>query len=228
MPPGGGALSGLNKIERKDMSKNTLVTSNQTDAVRNMANAKGVTRAQFQMAQDDGRIARFLDTLKVDPTAPTPLPGARLHTVRIRFKPDREWQEAINAAGPNTPSDYNVRKVGDQYPPTGTEEIEEDLILLHFPNGDGFDAARAWTQTKQLEDTVPREVFAIGEQHPKLHEELGQNPMYVAATKECTFKGRLACYVWWDDSERGANLSWVGSFDNSRVWFAFRKSALKT
>lgn len=211
------------------MSKNTLVTSNQTDAVRDMANAKRVTRAQFTAAMDDGRIGRFLDTLKVDPTALTPPPGARLYTVRIRFKPDREWQESITAAGPNTPSDYNVRKVGDQYPPTGTEEIEEDLILLNFPKGDGFDAALAWAKSKQLENTVPREVFAIGEQHPKLHEELGQNPMYVAATKECTFGGhRLACYVWWYGSERKALMYWVGSFDDSYAWFAFRKSALKT
>jgi hypothetical protein len=208
----------------KNIDKKLLVTSNQTDAVRDMANAKGVTRAQFQMAQDDGRIARFLDTLKVDPTALTPPPGARLHTVRIRFKPDREWQEAINDAGPNTPSDYNIRKVGDQYLPTGTEEIVEDLILLNFPNGDGFDAALAWAREKKLENTVPREVFAIGEQHPKLHEELGQNPMYVAATKECSFGGcRIACYVWWYDSKRGAYLDWVGNFVSSGVWFAFRK-----
>lgn len=228
VPPWGGALSGLNK-ERKVMGKIKLVTSNQANAVKDMANAKGLSRAQFQAAQDDGRIGRFLDTLKVDSTALTPPPGARLHTVRIRFKPDREWQESINAAGPNTPSDYNVRKVGDQYPPTGTEAIEEDLILLNFSNGDGFDAALAWAKSKQLENTVPREVFAIGEQHPKLHKELGQNPMYVAATKECTFVGdRFACYVWWDDSEREADLSLVENFDSSNDWFAFRKSALKT
>jgi hypothetical protein len=216
------------------MSKKMLVSSNQTDAVRDMANAKGVTRAQFQAAQDDGRIARFLDTLKIDVNnidlaTLTPPSGARLHTIRIRFKPDREWQEAVNAAGPNTPDNYNVRKVGDQYPPTGTEEIEEDLILLNFPNGDGFDKARAWAQSKQLEDTVPREMFAIGEQYPKLHEELGQNPMYVAATKESTFGGdRLACYIWWRDSKREARLNWVLNFGHRHVWFAFRKSALKT
>ncbi len=216
------------------MSKKMLVTSNQTDAVRDMANAKGVTRAEFQAAQDDGRIARFLNSLKgcansTDLTGLTPPPGARLHIVRIHFKPDYEWQEAVNAAGPNTPSDYNVRKVGDQYPPAGTEEIEEDLILLNFPNGDGFDAALAWAASKQLEKTVPREVFAIGEQHPKLHEVLGQNPMYVAATKECTFGGfRHACCVWWYGSGREARLPWVKRFAYSRAWFAFRKSALKT
>ena len=213
------------------MSKKTLVTLNQSNVVRDMANAKRVTRAQFQGALDDGSFARFLDTLKIDPSALTltPPPGARLHTVRIRYKPDREWQEAINAAGPNTPGDYNVRKVGDQYPPIGTEEIEEDLILLNYPKGDGFDAALAWAKSHQLENTAPREVFAIGEQHHKLHDVLGQNPMYLAATKECTFEGRRhACCVWWPDSERVAYLLWVRNFVDSSAWFAFRKSALKT
>lgn len=205
--------------------KNTLVTSNQTDSVRDMANAKGVTRAQFQAAQDDGRVARFLDSLKVDSKAVVPPQGARIHTLRVRVKLDRLWQEAVNAAGPNTPGNYNVRKVGDQYAPTGTEEIEEDLILLNYPQGDGnWDKALAWAQIQGLKNTVPREVFAIGEQYPKLHNELGLNPMYVVATTECTFEGnRLACYVWWGDSDRGANLDWVSNFVSSDVWFAFRK-----
>lgn len=209
------------------MSK-MLVTTNQVNAVRDMANAKGVTRAQFQAAMDDGRIARFLDTLNEDQTTLIPPTGARLHTVHIRFKPDREWQDAINAAGPNTPGNYNVRKVGDQYLPTETGEIEEDLILLNFPSGNGFDAAHAWAREKKLENTVPREVFAIGEQHPKLHDELGQNLMFVVATKECTFEGdRRACYVWWGGSEREARLRWVGSFGNGSDWFAFRKPVRK-
>ena len=165
----------------------------------------------------------------VTSNATTPPRGARLHTVRIRFKPDREWQEAINAAGHNAPNDYNVRKVGDQYPPTGTEEIEEDLILLNFPNGNGFDKAIAWAASKQLQNTDPCEVFAIGEQHPKLYEKLRQNSMYVAATKDCTFEGdRSACCVWWSDWGRKAHLYGVEYFDNSDDWFAFRKSALKT
>lgn len=220
--------------KRKVMSKKMLVTSNQTDAVRDMANAKGVTRVQFQMAQDDGRIARFLDNLKVDVNnvgfaTLTPPPCALLHTVHIRFKPDREWQEAVNAAGPNTPGNYNVRNVGYQYPPVGTGEIEEDLILLNFPNSDGFDKARAWAQSKQLEDTDPREVFAVGGQYPRLHKRFEQNPMYVVATKECVFGGiRYACCVWWDDLEREVNLNWIRNFNSSLAWFAFRKPVRKT
>lgn len=211
------------------MSKKMLVTSNQTDSVRSMANAKGVTRDQFQKASDDGRIAKFLDTLKVDSATLTPPTGARLHTVRIRLKPDREWQEAVNAGGPNTPSDYNVRKVGDQYPPTRTEEVEEELVMINYPKGDGYDKAVAWAKTQGLENTVPREVFVIGEQHPNLHIELGQDPMYAVATTECSFEGhRGACYVWWDGSGRGADLDWVGGFDGAGGWFVFRKSVLKT
>ncbi|OHA27004.1 MAG: hypothetical protein A3C06_04545 [Candidatus Taylorbacteria bacterium RIFCSPHIGHO2_02_FULL_46_13] len=207
------------------MSKNTLVTSNQTDAVRDMANAKGVTRAQFQSAQDDGRIARFLDSLRGDSCVIPAPSGACIHTVRIRFKPDSGWQEAVNAAGPNTPSEYNIRKVGDQYPPTGTEEIEEDLILLNYPKGDGnWNTVHAWAVTQNLTKTVPREVFALGEQHPKLHEVLGQNPMYAVATTECSFGGgRGACYVWWVGSGRGAGLVWVDNFGDASGWFVFRQ-----
>lgn len=37
-----------------------------------------------------------------------------------------------------------------------------------------------------------------------------------------TFEGnRNACYVWWNDSDRKANLNWVSNFDNSNEWFAF-------
>lgn len=40
-----------------------------------------------------------------------------------------------------------------------------------------------------------------------------------------TFEGnRQACYVWWNDSDRKANLNWVSNFDNSNDWFVFRNS----
>lgn len=211
------------------MSKKMLVTSNQTDSVRSMANAKGVTRDQFQKASDDGRIARFLDSLKTGTAGIMPPQEGRIHAVRVKVKLDRPWQEALSAAGPNTPDNYNVRKVGDQYPPTGNKEVEEELVMVNYPKGDGYDKALAWAQTQGLENTVPREVFAIGEQHPTLHVELGLDPMYVVATTECSFGGdRRACYVWWDGSARKADLRWVGGFVSAFDWFVFRKSVLKT
>ena len=40
-----------------------------------------------------------------------------------------------------------------------------------------------------------------------------------------SFEGnRNACYVWWNDSKRKANLNWIENFDNSYDWFAFRNS----
>lgn len=210
------------------MNNETLVTSSQANVVRIMANSKGVTNVQFEAALDDGKFDRFLETLKVDSTVLTPPQGGRLHTVRICFKPDRKWIEAIDAAGPNTPKEYNIWRVGEQYPISGTKEIEEDLILLNFPQK-GFCSACVWAESNRLEVTVPREVFAIGEQHPNLHNEIKQDPICVVATRKCIFEGNdNACYVWWRGSERRANLLWTGNFESTGSWFAFRKPALKT
>lgn len=220
------------------MKNYKVVTLNQGQQVRKIANDKKVGCARFQTALDDGSFARFVEGLKIDPETPeisaieiiAPA-GARIHTLRIRYQQDREWQEAVTAAGPDTPSHYSVRKVGGFYVPAGTGEVEEDLILLNYTDGSGnWEKALAWGAEKKLEKTAPREVFAIGEQHPKLHEELGQNPMYLVATTPCTFGGnQQACYVWWDDAERDANVSWTRYFNDRGAWFLFHKpSVIKT
>jgi hypothetical protein len=207
--------------ERNKIMSVKLVTSNQTDSVRDMANAKGVSRQEFQDALDDGRVAKFLDGLKFAPPE-----GARIHILQgLRVQRDKDWQEAVTAAGPNTPGDYNVRKVGDLYLPTGTGETEGDYILLNYPSGDGsWEKALAWAAKKGLKNTIPREAFAVGEKHPNLHTELKCDSMYAVATTECTFGGsRRACCVWWHGSRREALLRWLGDFDNASVWFFFRK-----
>lgn len=212
------ALGGQQQM--KGVMSEPLVTTGQTDSVCRMANEKQVGRGTFQQALDDGRVAGFLDGLKI--VAPE---GARIHILRVKVKLDRPWQEAVDAAGPNTPTDYNVRKVGDLYVPTGTGEEDQEHVLLNYPAGDGnWDKAHAWAKDKGLKKTVPRGVFAIGEHHPTLHSILEVNPMYVVATTECTFEGyRHACYVWWHDSERRASLCWVENFGRASGWFAFRK-----
>jgi hypothetical protein len=220
------------------------VTTAQAEGLRKIANEKQVGRALFQKALDDGSFAKFLNSLKADKaTEYVPLSdarieeltdlatkaGARIHVLRrIRIKQNREWQEAVNLAGPNTPDHYNVRKseVSGQYQPASNKEIETDIVLLNYSKGDGnWDKGTAWGKEAKLNAANPREVFAIGEQKPDLHTILGQNPMYVVAPIECSFEGnRNACYVWWIESERGAFLSWVGHFDGaSRGWFAFRE-----
>lgn len=161
--------------------------------------------------------------VSVDSAGFVPPEGGRIHIVRVPFRLDREWQEAINAAGPNTPDNYNVRKVGDQYPPKAGEIVGAEIILMNFgPNGGTWDKVIAWAEQKRLKRTNPRHVFAIGEHKPQLHRELGFDYMYVVATEKCTFEGyRFACGVWWRGSGRGASLGWVGNCGGSDGWFAF-------
>jgi hypothetical protein len=46
------------------------ITSNQVGALRRMAMSKGVTRDQFQAAFQDGRLSRFLNSLKEEEILP--------------------------------------------------------------------------------------------------------------------------------------------------------------
>ncbi len=219
------------------------VTTAQLEQVRKMAKEKGIHLPLFQQALDNGSVGRFLDSLKADEateyvplsvarieelTALATKAGARIHVLRrVRVKQNREWQEAVNLAGPNTPDHFNVRKseVSGQYQPASNKEIETDIVLLSYSKGDGnWYKGIAWGKEAKLNATNPREVFVIGEQKPNLRTILGQNPIYVVAPIECTFEGdRNACYVWWDASERGAGLDWVGCFDDADFWFAFRE-----
>ena len=223
------------------MTKYIPVTVAQTEGLRKVANDKKVGLALFQQALDNGSFARFLDSLKADEQMEyTPLSderiaeltklatdaGARIHVLRrVRVQQDRDWQDSINLAGQNTPMNYNVRKpeVSAQYPPVSKKTVEKDIVLLNYPKGDGnWDKATTWGQSTSLKVTNPREVNAIGEQYPTLHNTLGQNPMYVVAPMECTFDGnRIACSVWWIDSNRKAHLFWVSNFDYAFGWFAF-------
>ena len=152
-----------------------------------------------------------------------PPPGGRIHIVRVPVQLDREWQEAINAAGPDTPGNYNVLKVGDQYPSKGNGIIEAEIVLMNFgPNGGNWDKAIAWADQYRLKRTNPRHVFAIGEHKPHLHYELGFDYMYAVATEECSFGGRRgACSVWWSRSGRRASLGWIEVCGYSFDWLAF-------
>jgi len=197
------------------------VTVSQMECGRKIANEKKVGSRNFQRSIDDGRFAAFLEGLK----NPIPPAGCRMHILRATVILDQPWNEAVNAAGPDTPANYNVRKVGDLYIPTGAGAKEEEYILLNYPDGTGnWDKALVWARQEELKQTVPREAFAIGKENPTLHNTLGLNPMYVVATTECTFEdGRRACDVWWGDAEREADLDWVGLFDGQDGWFLFRK-----
>ena len=211
------------------MSK--LVTVAQAEQLRKMANEKRVDREVFQTKLlDNGMMSHVLDAIKEGTSITFGVPlvpplGGRIHPLKVKFQLDQEWQAAINVAGPGTSDNYNVRKVGNLYPPTGVGIIEEELILLNYPKGGGsWDKALAWAEQFRLRRTDPRRVFAVGKDHPKFNYELGVNPTYVVATEECTFGGpRQACSVWWLGSECYAGLSWVEDYGRASDWFAFRK-----
>ena len=149
--------------------------------------------------------------------------GGRIHIVRVLVNPTREWQEAINAAGPDTPSNYEVCKVADKYPPQDGAVEEKEIILVNFGRTiSDTKVAVDWGKQNKLRPANPRQTFAVGEYKPKLHRELGVNSMVVVSPDECTFDGyRRVCDVWWDDTDRFCGLSWDGLEWNADYWFAF-------
>jgi hypothetical protein len=211
------------------------VTDNQGLGFARMARAKGISRQQLAVAEEDGTIGRFLDGIKaglpiiIGPLIIPPL-GARICTVKVKkLRLDREWQEALRAAGPNG-SDENVRQVGHLYLPTGTGVVEEEEhILLNYPNGGGrWVDALAWAAEFKLTPNDPRRVFGMAEQntnlHRNLHRKLVVKPMFVIAPIECRFDhDRRACCAWWEDAKRATSLSWTGFFGGATDWFSFRK-----
>ena len=166
---------------------------------------------------------RQLAALAVSTPAITAPEGGRIHILRVPVNPAREWQEGINAAGPNTPENFDVCKVGGLYLPQKGKVEEREIILVNFgktiPNGQ---YALDWAKQYKLCPDGPRGCFAIGEHKPNLDKELGMNPMAVVSLEECSFEGeRRVCNVWWDDAGRYASLYWFGDDLGGDYWFAF-------
>lgn len=152
--------------------------------------------------------------------------GARIHVLRrVRVQQDCDWHHSIDRVSPSTPMNYNVRKpeVSVQYPPVSQKTVEKDIVLLNYPESDGnWDKAITWSQCASLKPTNPREVNAVGEQYSTLNDTFVQHSMYVVAPVECAFGGlREVCYVWWNDSDRGADMNGISYFGDSSDWFAF-------
>lgn len=144
--------------------------------------------------------------------------------LKATVRQDRPYIEALEAGAPNTPSDFNARKVGDQYPPVSDKEEEVEFILRNFPKGGGsWDKALAWAKANGYKLTNPREAFAVTEQND-LRKLLDRNWLYLTATTECTFEGRRqAVYVCVRETNCHADLYGLEYFDDGYDWFLFRK-----
>ncbi len=207
-----------------------LVTDGQTDSVRDMARAKGVTVGQFQRWLDTKGprgAAYLLDTLRFDMILPPP--GARFHILpNTEVILDEPWGNAVESAGPNTPANFDVHKVSYLYPPTGKGEMMGHYIALNFPDADGsWQLALDWAKSQRLENTAPREVFAVAKKHSNLYQIVGQDQMYLVATDECTFeRQQQACSVCWYGRVREASMDRLKCFVSGNDWFLFRKSSV--
>lgn len=150
--------------------------------------------------------------------------GGRLYRACVLVDESMDWDAAIDAGFPNTPSNYDVRKVGDLYSPkSGIKPAKRKMILVNFgkdiPN---VDIALTWGKERKLIPASPRSIWALGKHKPQLHTELGQDVLVVASLKECMFSGsRRVPYGWWHGAERGAFLFWPGGGWDVRCWFAF-------
>ena len=140
---------------------------------------------------------------------------------------NRDWQDAINAAGPDTPDTYKVRELEEKYQPISEETEEIEFILLNFCKGGCWDDALEWAESNGHGLTNPREAFAVAEQHD-LIKILGIDDYWVqlVSTTECLFKGRSqTCCVSKDWSEQRAYMDYLDSFENDSYWFLFRYSS---
>lgn len=150
-----------------------------------------------------------------------PPEGGKILIVAVPVNESRSWQDAVSGAGPNTGRDWDIWKVGDQYPPlAGAAPRLQQVFLVNFGKYTRSEGNLIWAKEQHLVPASPRAVFAIGEHCPYLN--LAMDPMAVVSLAKCSFGGgEHACYVWWFGSERRAYLIWFDGGWNDHYWFAF-------
>ena len=125
---------------------------------------------------------------------------------------DLDWNERINQAGPNTGTDWNVRKVGDLYLTERKGIVLTDITLAGFGQKVESEQVLDFGLEWQLGRTMnPHEAFTLLAHRPNLHRELGHSAMAAVSLEHCSFQGaRRVCYSWWDGDGRGCDLVWFG------------------
>ncbi len=205
------------------MKKSEYPTLAQAADLRQTLIELGITKKMWQEGfRDSGVVTSFIKERRDEILAECD--SILTFELTATVNQNRDYTEALEAAGPDTPSSYNVRKVGNLYLPAPQDTEEVDLILRNFPKGSGsWDKALSWAKANGYKLTNPREVFAVIEQHD-LRKLLDRNWLYLAATTECTFGGcRRAVCVSVDGSFRDASLYILEDFGGDDGWFLFRK-----
>lgn len=177
----------------------------------------------YRLATPDGKttmreIAKAIVQKKSPVLAPPA--GGRIHTLEVEVG-SLSWNDAVTSAGPNTGSDWDVRKIGGSYiaPTPGKRQV----ILVNFGKYMESEDVLAWGRANKLSPANPYLVFALGSAHPDLKGELGVPSMAAVSLDSCLFVGfRRAPFVWW--IEDGAREASLGRFEfgwHDFYWFAF-------
>jgi hypothetical protein len=195
-----------------------------TDLFRHAYNNVGLNDERGQVLNENkafpAALRELIERCSVPVQAPT---GGRIYIVHVPVDPGRKWGDAIDDAGPDTGRSWDVRKVGDHYPPQEGAERDEEIILVNFgktiPN---TQYALDWAEPFGLVPKAPRAVFAVAKNKPTLHRELGVSGMAIISPVSCTFGGdRQVCYSWLNDDERDCRLRWYVNDWSGHYWFAF-------
>lgn len=147
--------------------------------------------------------------------------GGKILIVTVPVNEARLWENAVGAFSPDTDRDWDIWKVGDQYPPVaGAKPALQQIFLVNFGKFTRSEGNLIWAKEQHLVPASPRAVFAIGEHCPYLN--LAMDPMAVVSLVQCSFEGRQhVCDGWWCGSERGVRPVWFGSDWDDYDWFAF-------
>jgi len=208
-------------------AKKADVTTAQGQELRRMANSKGISRQQFQTTLRTV-FPRILDAIgsgKRVVAVDYPSWGNAVFVDDVPVCLHRDWSEAINETGSDTPDSHIVHRMGHLYPPTGWGVIRANFVLVSNQYSCLW-MALDWAKQYGLSPASPRHVFALARHKPNLHHEMLKiDPAYVASPIEQEFWNldRL-CGVWFHGGSRRADAKSSGyshGADGAHDWLAF-------
>jgi hypothetical protein len=205
----------------KKMNRNKMPTHGQFGGLRDDAILADIEKDVVQSLIDDNTFLNEMKKRKAQIIADRD--NIRTFELTATIK-SGEYIPLLENGAPNTGSDLNSRKVGDQFPMDSVPEGEHNYVLRNYPKGGGsWDKALAWADKEGYKLTLPQEVFAVTAKND-LRKLLDRNWLYLVATTECSFWDcRRAVCVYVGGSDRSADLNRLGCFGNGHVWFLFRK-----
>ncbi len=153
-----------------------------------------------------------------------PPPGGRIQILSVPVDESKPWKDAVKLAGPNTDRDWEIWKVGDQYPSLpGSRLSLKQVVLANFGRViESGEEAVVWGREQKLVPHTPRAIFSVSEHYPELNRHLDVESMAVVSLKQFSCGGvQCAPYVWFNGSKRGAGILRFAGRWFGRDWFAF-------